>query len=130
MEVRSIQPTEAQAVYEFIAANGWSHRIGSLSQFTALLAASQRAIVAVAPDGHVVGFARAITDGLSNGYLSMVIVAPEFRRHGIGRALVAQATAGAPSVTWVLRAGRSGSSEFFARLGFRTSTVAMERARE
>jgi ribosomal protein S18 acetylase RimI-like enzyme len=130
MEVRSIQASEAQAVHEFLAANGWSHRIGSLPQFTALLAASQRAIVAVAPDGHVVGFARAITDGLSNGYLSMVIVAPAFRRQGVGRALVAQATAGAPSVTWVLRAGRSGSSEFFARLGFRSSTVAMERGRE
>jgi ribosomal protein S18 acetylase RimI-like enzyme len=130
MEVRSIQPSEARAVYEFLAGNGWSHRIGSLSQFTALLAASQQVIVAVAPGGRVVGFARAITDGLSNGYLSMVIVAPEFRRQGIGRALVAQATAGAPSVTWVLRAGRGGSWEFFARPGFRASTVAMERSRE
>ena len=130
MQVRGIRPSETQAVYELLAASGWSHRIGSLSQFTALLAASQRAIVAVAPSGEVVGFARAITDGLSNGYLSMVVVAPAFRRQGIGRALVEQATASPPSVTWVLRAGRSDASEFFARLGFRASTVAMERRRE
>lgn len=129
MQVRSVETSEIQAVHELLAANGWSHRVGSLSQFTALLASSQRAIVALAPNGQVVGFARAITDGLSNGYLSMVIVAPEFRRQGIGRALVAQATAGAPSVTWVLRAGRGGASEFFARVGFRASTVAMERPR-
>src|SRR5687768_11763405 len=130
MQVRSIRPSETQAVYELLAANGWSHRIGPLSQFTVLLAASQRTIVAVTPSGQVVGFARAITDGLSNGYLSMVVVAPEFRRQGIGRALVAQATANAPSVTWVLRAGRIGAPEFFARLGFHPSTVAMERPRE
>jgi hypothetical protein len=67
MQVRGIRPSETQAVYELLAASGWSHRTGSLSQFTALLAASQRAIVAVAPSGEVVGFARAITDGLSNG---------------------------------------------------------------
>ena len=78
----------------------------------------------------MVGFARAITDGLCNGYLSMIAVAPEFRGRGVGRALVAQITAGPPSITWVVRAGREGASEFFARLGFRSSEVAMERQRE
>jgi ribosomal protein S18 acetylase RimI-like enzyme len=77
----------------------------------------------------VVGFARAITDGLSNGYLSMVVVAPEFRRQGVGRTLVEEVTAGSPAITWVLRAGREGANEFFARLGFEPSTVAMERKR-
>lgn len=130
MEVRAIQPSEVSAAYELLRTCGWSHRLASLAEFEALLAASQRAVVAVQPGGRVVGFARAITDGLSNGYLSMVAVAPQCRGRGVGRSLVSHVTAGPSSMTWVVRTGREGASEFFARLGFRTSAVAMERARE
>jgi ribosomal protein S18 acetylase RimI-like enzyme len=98
-------------------------------EFEALLSASQRAVVAVDESGQVIGFARAITDGLSNGHLSMVAVAAQARGRGVGRALVTVVTAGPPSVTWVVRAGREGASEFFAKLGFRLSEVAMERPR-
>ncbi|WP_353848489.1 GNAT family N-acetyltransferase [Acidovorax facilis] len=66
---------------------------------------------------------------LRNGYLSMLVVAPAFRGRGLGRALVQQALVKAPAATWVLRAGRPGASEFFARMGFAPSAIAMERAR-
>lgn len=129
MNIRAIRPSELEATYALLSSSGWSHRLRSVSEFSALVAASDRACVAVSPSGQIVGFARALTDGLSNGYLSMVVVAPEFRRQGVGRALVAGVTAGTPGVTWVLRAGREGASEFFCRLGFRASAVAMERER-
>jgi len=130
MDVRDMRVSEGPAVYELLVAEGWSRRIGSFADFTALLAASQRAVVAVAQDGRIVGFARAITDGLSNGYLSMVVVDPAFRRRGVGRALVERITAGPPTITWVLRAGREGAAEFFAACGFTASSIAMERLRE
>ncbi len=38
---------------------------------------------------HLVGFARAVTDGVLRAYLEDVVVAPEFRDAGLGRALVA-----------------------------------------
>ena len=129
MQVRNVSPSEVEAVRQFLLASGWSHRVGSSEQFAELIRNSQR--TAVALDGsQVVGFARGITDGLSNGYLSMVAVAPEHRRKGVGAALVSHVTSGPSSVTWVLQASREGSAEFFAKLGFCVAPVAMRRSRE
>ena len=128
MQFRRILASELLGVHELLATNGWRERIGSLEQFTALIEASQLAEVAVL-DGRVIGFVRAITDGLSNGYFSMLVVAPEHRLTGIGRQLVEHALGCNTHVTWVLRAGREGASEFFAKLGFVHSDLAMERRR-
>lgn len=129
MRIRDVGPCEAEAIRQFLCANGWAHRVGSSDQFSVLVHASQRTAVAIAPTGEVVGFARAITDGISNGYLSMVVVAPTQRRQGIGRSLVEHIMDSSSSITWVLRAGRVGAAEFFGSLGFSISTIAMERSR-
>jgi ribosomal protein S18 acetylase RimI-like enzyme len=76
----------------------------------------------------VVGFARALCDGVSNGYISMVAVAPERRGQGIGRELVRRLMGDDPAITWVLRAGR-GSTGFWQKMGFSASEIAMERNR-
>jgi GNAT superfamily N-acetyltransferase len=128
MELRRVRPEEVQSVHELLVASGWKDRVGDLHQFAALVEASQIAEVAVI-ENCVVGFARGITDSQSNGYLSMVVVTEAHRGKGIGRRLVGQATGSNPNVTWVLRAGREGASEFFAKLGFEQSSIAMERRR-
>ncbi|KRD27195.1 GNAT family acetyltransferase [Acidovorax sp. Root267] len=128
MPVRDLLDRDIPQVHALLVAHGWSHRLGTLSQFEALVAASQCNLVALNGD-EVVGYARAITDGLSNGYLSMLVVATAFRGQGLGRALVQQTLAKAPAATWVLRAGRPGASDFFARMGFAPSAIAMERTR-
>ena len=117
------------AVWSLLRDNGWGHRFPSASALAHVIAASQRAMVAVDALGKPVGFARAITDEHSNGYLSMVVVDANCRRQGVGRALVVAITESSPAVTWVLRAGREGASVFFASLGFVPSVVAMERPR-
>ena len=128
MEIRSIQRSDLEHVRRLLADNGWAHRVGEADRFAALVASSQRTAVALV-GGSVVGFARALCDGQSNGYLSMLVVAPEHRRQGIGRALVAHIVGADRDVTWMLRADREGAAAFFERLGFAASTVAMERTR-
>jgi ribosomal protein S18 acetylase RimI-like enzyme len=129
MDIRRVLTTELPAVHRLLARNGWEARLGTVAEFSMLIDASQVAEVAL-DEGEVIGFIRGITDGLSNGYLSMLVVAAEHRRRGVGRRLVEHAVASEDRrVTWVLRAGREGAAEFFARLGFEPSTIAMERRR-
>ncbi|WP_192562328.1 GNAT family N-acetyltransferase [Pseudomonas gozinkensis] len=128
ISIRDLLPTEVEAARQFLERHGWAHRIGTAEHFAQLVQNSQRTAVALSGQ-QIVGFARGITDGLSNGYLSMVVVDGQHRRAGIGRALVEQVMGDNPDITWVLRAGRDGAEAFFASLGFETSVIAMERLR-
>lgn len=128
MQIRGAVVSDVDAVLRLLSTHGWAHRIGDAEHLGQLISASRHAVVAVA-NGEIVGFARAISDGMSNGYLSMVVVAEPFRRQGIGQALVQHIVGSETDITWVLRAGRPGATEFFAKLGFRASSVAMERPR-
>jgi GNAT superfamily N-acetyltransferase len=125
---RPIQTDDYAAVQTFLVGNGWSARVSDVERFRAIVASADRTVVAL-DGGRVVGFARALCDGASNGYISLVAVARDMRRQGIGRRLVEtlmQEDSG--DITWVLRAGRE-SRGFWERLGFKASDIAMERVR-
>jgi GNAT superfamily N-acetyltransferase len=95
-------------------------------RFGRMLRGANRTIVAI-EDKRVVGFARALFDGASNGYISTVAVAADRQGQGVGRELVKQLmdVDQPANITWVLRAGR-GSTGFWEKMGFRTSQIAME----
>lgn len=127
MEFRPLSLDDFEPVRKFLSEMGWHDRVADPVKFRKMMENTSRTVVAV--DGsRVVGFARALCDEFSNGYISMVGVAPDKRRQGIGRELVRQLIKDDTGITWVLRAGH-GSNEFWQRMGFYLSDVAMEKVR-
>jgi predicted N-acetyltransferase YhbS len=128
VEYRAPTPEDYEVVRRFLCAAGWQQRVGDPARFRLLMENTDRAIIAC--DGtRIIGFARALCDGVSNGYISMVAVAADRRREGIGRELVKRLIGEDREITWVLRAGR-GSGEFWEKVGFKRSEVAMEKVRD
>jgi ribosomal protein S18 acetylase RimI-like enzyme len=128
MEIRDIRESELEAARGLLRAAGWTDSVANPAEFRELVSRSSRSIVAV-EKGEVIGFLRALTDGMSNGYISMVVVAENHRRKGVGRALVQSVIGSNRNMTWVLRAGLDGIAEFYEKIGFVRSQVAMERLR-
>lgn len=127
MEYRSITPDDYEPVRQFLSAAGWQQRVSDPEKFKQMMERANRTVVAF-DNSRVVGFARALCDEVSNGYISMVAVAEDKRGQGVGRELVRRLVKDDSGITWVLRAGR-GSDRFWEKMGFRASEVAMERVR-
>jgi GNAT superfamily N-acetyltransferase len=65
----------------------------------------------------LVGFARAISDGATNAYISTVAVLPAYQGQGIGRELIRRLTSGREGIQFVLHA-RPAVQPFYLKCGF------------
>ena len=123
---RSLALDDYEQVRQLVIQTGWAKRVHDRDRFRRMMDGANRTVVAV-DDERIVGFARALFDNASNGYISMVAVAADCQGRGIGRELVKRLMdVQAPhQITWVLRSAR-GSTGFWEKMGFRKSEVAME----
>lgn len=96
--------------------------------FLAQQIAGSRWVVHAYDGARLVGFARAISDDVSSAYVSSVMVAPDHRRRGIGRALIERLLAGHDHIKFVLHA-REDAAAFYAAIGFAPSANLMMRDR-
>jgi N-acetylglutamate synthase-like GNAT family acetyltransferase len=127
IEYGTAESTDLAAIRMFLARNGWEERVGDDERFRKMIENADRTVVAFEA-GRIVGFARALCDDASNGYIGTVAVASDKRRNGIGSEMVRRLMGEDENITWVLRAGR-GSGEFWKKMGFNGSSIAMERIR-
>jgi len=81
---------DVDAVWEFLSTDAYWGRSRTRADFEAQLATAWRVVGAYEADtGRLVGFARAISDGVAYGYLSDVFVTTDARGNGLGKELVA-----------------------------------------
>jgi ribosomal protein S18 acetylase RimI-like enzyme len=83
---------------------------------TAMVEGSRWVVSAWAGDT-LVGFARAVTDGVANAYVSTVAVLPGWQRKGIGRAMMQRLVEGRGRVKFVLHTSEAGE-RLYRSLGF------------
>ena len=110
---------------ELLLTGGWERRDRArLAQEVA----GSRYVVSAWDGSGLVGFARAISDGVRNGYISTVVVRPDYRGKGIGAALISRLLAGKEGIAFVLHA-RPEVKPFYERSGFSNAPDMMRRPR-
>ncbi len=129
VEYRPVKPEDYDSVRQLLSESGWQNRVQDRGRFRLMMERADRTVVVV-EDTRIIGFARALCDDVSNGYISMVVVAADKRGRGVGTELIKRLLGEDQegNVTWVLRAGRD-SKGFWKKMGFGESQVAMERLR-
>ncbi|MBE2272507.1 MAG: GNAT family N-acetyltransferase [Anaerolinea sp.] len=82
---------------------GWERRTTDRERLAQLVRGSMFVVSAWEGD-RLVGFARAISDGAFNAYISTVAVLPEYQKRGIGRELIQRLIADRDHLQFVLHA--------------------------
>jgi ribosomal protein S18 acetylase RimI-like enzyme len=121
------EPADVEAIRRFFQESRPTNRAEDPERFRLIVERADRTVVAWEGE-RVVGFCRALCDGVSNGYVSMVAVALTHKRRGIGREMLKRLMGDDEGITWVLRASDE-SVPFWQSLGFQASTTAMQKVR-
>jgi len=85
---------------------------------------SSASVVFVFDDQHLIGFARAISDGLIQAAIYDVAVLPAYQGHGIGKQMIGKIVNSLPGCSFILYAS-PGKELFYEKLNFRRMKTGM-----
>ena len=116
-ETKNFPPAALAEIRRLYLLAGWCEEADDASFLPPLFAGSAVVLSAWAGE-HVAGVGRAISDGCSDAYIQDVVVAPEFRRRGIGAALVngLAERLRRRGIGWIGLVGAPGTEAFYAAL--------------
>jgi GNAT superfamily N-acetyltransferase len=115
------------ALGELYRSVGWGERAADPARLEAMVRGS-RWIASAWDDGRLVGFARAISDGVTTAYVTDVMVHESVRRRGIASALVRRIMAGRDQIHFVLRA-EPEHHPLYMKVGFVPAPTMLRRPR-
>jgi GNAT superfamily N-acetyltransferase len=114
---------EMKDVYESV---GWTkHSVEIIQQ---VFEASNVIALAVY-NGRIVGFGRALSDGVFNAAIYDVVVHRDFQGHGIGKAIIEDLLEQLKHVSCVHLIANTGKEEFYQKAGLKKLKTAMARYR-
>lgn len=107
-----ISPAEAAALY---VEAGWMESADE--QQVAAMLRGTFAVSAAFHEGHLIGFMRAFSDGVSDAYMLDLVVTKAFRKLGIGRQILNNLTGYLKQrgIDWILCIGAPGTEDFYDR---------------
>ncbi len=127
MVYRDGPPIDPAALSGLFAAVGFT-RPRDAAHMTAMVEGS-RWVVSAWDDARLVGFARCISDGVDNAYVSTVAVLPEYQRRGIGRTLMRRLMDGRDGIKFVLHT-QPAARRLYQGLGFVDAADMLVRERQ
>jgi len=125
IEYRDTKEVDLDQLAELLRSGGWRNDVRARVEQQV---AGSRWVVSAWDGPRLVGFARAISDGVSNAYVSAVVVLPEYRRQGVGREMLARLVAGKNGISFVLHT-RPEVLAFYEKCGFSAAPDMMWRPR-
>jgi GNAT superfamily N-acetyltransferase len=109
---------DRDALWHFVSTEAYWARWRSRADVDQQLLGSWRVVGCYDRDGHMVGFARAVSDGVDLAYLTDVYVLADHRGRGLGRAIVQEMIDDGPGrdFRWMLHT--SDAHDLYRKFGF------------
>lgn len=76
-------------------------------------------------DDNIIGFARALSDGVFNAAIYDVVVCPEYQRKGIAKLLLENLLAQFEDLSCIHLISTTGNEAFYKKIGFKKLTTGM-----
>lgn len=122
IEIKIVKDADPEAVLALYRHAGWwqtDENPKYLETVKKIVSDTYCFVIALA-DGRIIGMGRAISDGASDAYIQDVAVHSDFRRRGIGRAIIGKLVEHLREnrIQWIGLISEPGYEKFYESLGF------------